>query len=223
MDSTTVKRVSVWSGALRLSHWLMAGSVLVLLATGGLLGSGSDRNVQWLDYHILSGYVLGIGLLLRVYLLFFGRGADTLADLIPRREQRAAAINMLRFYLSLGRQPLPNWYAHNPFWQPVYLFLLVLLLMQVLSGWFTDAPYLIAGMKITAWHELGATGIALFCGMHIVAVFLHDLKGTGSDVSAMISGHRIFVIRPVRQEIKTDSQILPLDKISKSSDVHGSQ
>jgi Ni/Fe-hydrogenase 1 B-type cytochrome subunit len=220
MEGTGVQRVLIWSGMLRLSHWLMALSVLVLLATGGLLGSIAEFHDALLDYHYLAGYALIAALLCRAYLLFFGHGAASMTDLIPRRDQLGAMTDMLRFYLSFARWPLPSWYAHNPLWRPIYLLLLVLLVLQALSGLFADAPYLIAGESVSGYHNLGATLIGFISGLHVLAVFLHDLKGTGSDVSAMINGHRIFVIKLIPRQIEAGVQRVSLDQIGKAGRRH---
>lgn len=222
-QSVTVKRVLVWSGPLRLSHWLMAVSVLLLLATGWLLEQLLPYHDALLDYHYLAGYALVAGLLMRAYLLFFARGSASIVGLIAQRARIQAMAAMLRFYLSLGRSPLPDWYAHNPLWQPVYLFLLVALIFQSLSGWFHETPYWIADTPIGAWHGLGARVIGIVCGLHVIAVFFHDLKGTGSDTSAMINGHRIFVIKPVPQHAEPGTlSVSPtqIERVKKNATPH---
>jgi Ni/Fe-hydrogenase 1 B-type cytochrome subunit len=215
MAAITIKRVKVWSGLLRVSHWLMAFAVLILLGTGWLLGSVPQAYEALLDYHYLAGYALIAGLLLRAWLLFFGRATDRLADLVPRRRQFSAMLDMLRFYLSFGRWPLPAWYAHNPLWQPVYLLLLMLLAVQVLTGVFAYAPYLLAGRAPVEWHASGAVILGAITALHLLAVFLHDLKGTGSDNSAMINGHRIFIVNPLQQPVDPGVQQVSLDQIGK--------
>jgi Ni/Fe-hydrogenase 1 B-type cytochrome subunit len=37
----------------------------------------------------------------------------------------------------------------------------------------------------------------LFVLGHVIAVFMHDLKGGGDDVSAMINGKRLFEVKPI--------------------------
>jgi len=215
MAVATIKRIPVWSGRLRLSHWLMTFAVVILLATGWLLGKLPELYDALLDYHFQAGYVLIAAVLLRVYLLFFGRATDTLGDLVPHRQQLGAMRDMLRFYLSFGRSRLPAWYAHNPFWLPLYLVLLVLLGVQILTGVFADAPYLLAHRTPGDWHRLGAIAIGSIAGLHVAAVFLHDLKGTGSDTSAMISGQRIFIVTPLQQQIDPGVQQVSLEQIGK--------
>lgn len=213
---STIKRVRVWSGPLRLAHWLMAFAVLVLLGTGWLLDAVPSAYQALLDYHYLAGYALIAGVLIRLYLLFFGHATETVGALVPRRQQAGAVLDMLRFYVSLGRWRLPAWYAHNPLWQPLYLILLVLLVLQILTGVFADAPYLVAGRSLPGWHALGSVVIATFCGLHIAAAFVHDLKGTGSDVSAIINGHRIFIINPLQAPARPGVQSVSVDSIRKS-------
>lgn len=189
-----VRRILVWRGWLRLAHWGIAFSSLLLLASGEIIKHMSHLNDAIRDYHIMLGSVLALALILRAILLFVDRGAGHWRALIPTRSQLVGMRAMLLFYLSFGRMPLPKWYAHNPFWIPVYVLLYGMLLLQVLSGfWQGETPFL-AGFYLPDVHSVLATGISILIGLHIAAVFLHDLKGTGSDISAMINGHRIFVI-----------------------------
>lgn len=212
---STIKRVLVWSGRLRLAHWLTALSTLVLLGTGWLLGVVPRAYGVLLDYHYLAGYVLIAGVLLRLYLLFFGQATETVGALIPRRQQLGAMLDMLRFYISFGRWRLPAWYAHNPLWQPLYLLLLIVLVAQILTGVFADVSFIVAGRGLPGWHALGSDVIAVACGLHIAAVFSHDLKGSGSDISAMVNGHRIFVINPLQAPPQDGVQSVSVDRIGR--------
>lgn len=191
MAAQAMQRVEIWSGRLRLAHWLMAVAVLVLLATGWLLPRVPTMTESVRDLHYVAGYVLLAALALRFYLLLFGKAAEQWTDLLPRGPQWRAAWHTLRFYLSLGRAPLPAWYAHNPLWGPVYLAWWALLVAQVLTGllpgWWSTL-----GVQPWWWHSLAADAVAMLVAAHVVAVFLHDLKGGGADVSAMINGFRWF-------------------------------
>jgi Ni/Fe-hydrogenase 1 B-type cytochrome subunit len=188
-----LKRVAVWSAPLRASHWLMAASTIVLLVTGWLMGRASVPVDIVLDYHYLAGYMLIIAIVLRLWLLCFGSGADSWRDLMPEPGYLRAAAEMLRFYLSLGRSSLPRWYAHNPLWGPIYLIWLALLAAQAAVGLATRST-LFDTLMLEDLHVLGAKAIAFITVAHIVAVVLQDMRGEGSDVSAMISGYRIFPI-----------------------------
>jgi Ni/Fe-hydrogenase 1 B-type cytochrome subunit len=188
-----VRRVAVWSARLRASHWLMAASTIVLLLTGWLMGRASELVDIALDCHYLAGYILIMAIALRLWLLCFGSGAEGWRDLLPKAGNARDAAVMLRFYMSLGRSSLPRWYAHNPLWGPIYLVWLALLAAQAVAGLALQSTRLDA-LMLEDLHGLGARAIAVITVAHIIAVILQDMRGEGSDVSAMISGYRIFPI-----------------------------
>jgi Ni/Fe-hydrogenase 1 B-type cytochrome subunit len=213
MAAPKIQRILVWSRALRIAHWLMALSVLVLLATGWSSGLNPVIAETARDYHYIAGAVLILALALRLYLLFFGRGSDLLADCETDRHRLTQAGEMLRFYLSLGRTPLPRWYAHNPLWGPIYLLLFLFLLLQALSGvLLLQGIGLFAGLSLYGLHQLVSTIILGFTLLHLAAVFSHDAKGSGADNSAMISGYRIFLIEDRKPEFGAP-QVVPLEQL----------
>lgn len=202
----TVQRVAIWSGRLRLSHWLSAVAVLVLLLTGWLMTWTSERQALMRDLHFVAGYALLLALALRAWLLVSGEAAEHWRDLIPRGPQRLAAWHTARFYFSLGRAPLPAWYAHNPLWGPLYLLWWLVLLAQLFTGLAPGAAAAL-GLSPGAWHSLLAQAIAILVAAHVAAVFLHDLKGGGADVSAMINGHRCFRSQRGSPTVRTEQEV----------------
>lgn len=201
---------------MRLSHWGMALSVLALMATGWLLQFTTGVAQAAIDFHYMAGAILAMALILRFGLLFRDKGAGQWRSLIPSTSQLSAIRDMLRFYLSFGKAPLPGWYAHNPLWIPLYLAVLVILAIQSLTGFFMDGQPVIAGFYLPEIHDICASIIWGFVILHLIAVFLHDLKGTGSDVSAMINGHRIFIIRPLQDQTMETGHSVPLESILKN-------
>jgi Ni/Fe-hydrogenase 1 B-type cytochrome subunit len=113
-----IRRVAVWSPRLRLAHWLMAGATLVLLATGWLLDAAPSLAAAAADYHYLAAAVLTFAIALRLWIGWFGQGAERFASLLLSDTDVRAARESLVFYLSFGKAPLPNWFAHNPLWKP---------------------------------------------------------------------------------------------------------
>ncbi len=169
----------------------MTASVLVLLASGWLLYQDTHLGPRAREVHYLAGYVLVGALVLRLHGLFLGSGPAHWRDCIPL-ERLGAVLETLRCYLSLGRSPLPRWYAHNPLWGPTYLALLALLLVQTLSGFGWESAALAAFSQ--AVHGPVARIVGAWVALHVIAVFLHEVKGAGGDVSAMINGHRCFMV-----------------------------
>lgn len=212
-----IQRRRIWSGWLRLAHWGMAFAVLVLLATGWLMTYTHGVNDAALDCHYISGAILAMSLLLRLGLLLFDKTTGQWRALIPQPSQLKAMGEMLRFYLSFAKMPLPKWYAHNPLWAPVYALSFMLLGLLVLSGYLMDEQPFFAGFYLPDAHNFAASVIGFFVILHIISVFLHDLKGTGSDISAMISGYRIFVIPKLQDQPIMKNPSISLDEIMKTS------
>ena len=65
------------------------------------------------------------------------------------------------------------------------------LLLSAVSGLGYHGPLRIGGLTMPALHAALAAPLALFIVVHLVAVFLHDLRGGNALVSAMIGGERI--------------------------------
>jgi len=210
MQAITVNRVLVWSRWLRLSHWLLALSAMGLLVTGWLMGADPLLAVTARDYHDMLGALLLPALALRLYILFFGKGSERLEDCEPDRHRMRQALGVLKFYLSLGRHPLPKWFSHNPLWGPIYLVLFFFLLIACISG-----LLLLKGVSFLGpvsnldLHDLAYYVIGWFVLLHLPAVFSHDLGNQGSDNSGMINGYRTFRIEdpnaPSGMDIKTVS------------------
>jgi Ni/Fe-hydrogenase 1 B-type cytochrome subunit len=126
-----------------------------------------------------------------VILLFFP-GSGNWRALIPERSQFSAMLQMVKFYLSLGRFPLPNWYAHNPLWLPVYSVFFLILAACSVTGLLYDSADIVFATPMYELHAALAGLIAAFSVFHIVAAFVHDLKGKGAFISAMVNGFRYF-------------------------------
>lgn len=217
MKQVKIQRRLIWSKTLRWSHWGMVLSVLILISSGWLISWAPERAESLDDIHYIAAAVLIAVLVIRFLLLFSGRGNDSLKSLLPNHHQLHQGWEVLRAYLTLGKIPLPKWYAHNPLWAPLYLFLFVLLMLQIVGGLLLlNQITLLGDVSIRQLHVLGFQIITVFTLLHILASFFHDAKGTGSDLSAMVNGHRIFIIEPQQPEKQESSAVISLDSLRKS-------
>jgi Ni/Fe-hydrogenase 1 B-type cytochrome subunit len=197
-----IRRVAVWSGWMRLAHWCLGAATLLLLATGWLIGNSPAVAQSAADMHYLAAGLLVFALGLRLFLGLFGKAAEHFEHLVPRTSEWAAMRASLLFYLSLGKAPLPNWFAHNPLWKPLYLLLFVLFALLALSGWLMPDVPLVGRLYLPRLHGWLADAVAVVTLAHLCSVVLQDLKGQSADISAMISGYRYFrVDREVRPEV----------------------
>ena len=214
-----IRRVAVWSGWLRVAHWAMAGATLLLLATGWLIANSPAVAESAAEIHYLGAGVMVFALVLRLFLGFFGAATERFGQMLPRDQELAAMRASLLFYLSLGRAPLPNWFAHNPLWKPIYLFLLLVLALSVVTGWLMPDTPLIGRLYLPRVHTWLANAIAILTAAHLFSVVLQDLKGKGADISAMINGHRYFGIQRdglIKPDIPQVS--IRLDELGRSKD-----
>ena len=217
-----IRYILVWSGWLRLTHWVIAAGVLFQITSAWAITHQNADILFWRDWHIISGQAVLIALMLRAVMLFFP-GSGHWSSLLPNRADRNSIVQMFKFYLTFARFPLPNWYAHNPLWKPLYLLFFVLLASCLLTGIFQDAPYRVAGYALLELHKMLAQIITLFVVTHVVAVFLHDLKGKGAFTSAIINGYRYFHISDqeagkTRSTPKDSSIYISVESIKKQSD-----
>lgn len=220
MKQAEIRRQLVWSKTLRWCHWGMALAVLVLVLTGWLISWAPERAASLDEIHYVAAAILIAVLVIRFWLLVFSRGNDLLKSLLPNRHQLQQAWEVLRAYLSLGKIPLPKWYAHNPLWAPLYLCLFAVLSVQIMSGLLLlNQITLLGDFSLRQAHVLGFQVITAFALLHILASFFHEAKSSGSDISAMINGHRIFIIAPPQSESASRKPVVvSLDNLRKSGD-----
>ena len=155
----------------------------------------------------MIGQALILPLVFRVYLLF-RPGSGHWRLLIPTREQRHIVLQTLKFYASLGRLPCPDWYAFNPVWQPLYLLMIFIMLITVATGFISGQS-----LALSDVHVLLARVIQYFILAHIAFVVLHDIKGHGAQISAMLNGYKYFHIKDVPQPREGNS--VSLDSLVK--------
>ncbi len=212
--SEQIRRVLVWSGWMRLVHGALVLSTLGLIATGWLVAASPALAAVASDVHYLAAALLLPALLLRFFLGVAGKGAERFGQLLPRRNEFAAMRDSLLFYLSLGRRPLPNWFAHNPLWKPLYLALYLLLMLSALSGWIMPEIQLVGRLYLPTLHSWLADVIVALVVAHLVCVALQDVKGKSADISAMLSGYRFFVFERGRADPRAAPQVsVSLDEL----------
>jgi Ni/Fe-hydrogenase 1 B-type cytochrome subunit len=191
----TIKRVLVFSTPQRITHWLLAAGMSFELISAWLIQHSDVDPVVWMDWHSMIGQVLLLVLGFRL-LLLFTNGSGYWRLFIPTREQRHTLAQTLRFYLSLGRLPCPDWYAYNPVWQPIYLLMLLLMLLSTLSGLLTGSYFFLFGISVSGWHGIIAYALGYLVLAHILFAVWHDVKGNGAQISAMLNGYKYFIIKP---------------------------
>jgi Ni/Fe-hydrogenase 1 B-type cytochrome subunit len=190
-----ITRRAVFDRNQRLTHWFIAVAVVFELVSAWLVQHADIDVLAWSDWHGMVGQALLLALLYRMFLMF-RPGSGHWRFLIPTREQRFIVRDTLKFYLSLGRFNRPDWYAFNPVWQPIYLLVIIALLVTAISG------YMTGNSSVHGWL---ANAVLLFTVLHIAAVFMHDARGRGASISAMLNGSKYFHVTSSRTKPGLDT------------------
>ena len=215
MIHDTIHRTLVWSGKLRLAHWALALSTLVLIATGWLIPAAPSIVETASDWHYLAAAVFTAALVLRLWLLISDKKSAGLVALMPGKKSASGMVQMLRFYITLGKAPLPAWFAHNPLWAPIYLFAILTMLLLAATGMLMNGHPVLFNIYLPDLHTGLAGILSAFAIIHVITVFMHDVKGTGSDISAMVNGHRIFIAQKTDKPEAGTVQHVSLDDFGK--------
>lgn len=137
-------RVYVWEWPVRLCHWLIVLSLVVLSVTGILIGTpllsvaGEARDhfvMGWIrTVHFYTAIVFSLSVLSRVLWMFQGNIYSHWDKYIPvRAKRRRAILPTLNFYLFRLRKP-PGFVGHNPLAGMVYTGIFALYFVMVATG-----------------------------------------------------------------------------------------
>ncbi|MGB5339315.1 MAG: cytochrome b/b6 domain-containing protein [Gammaproteobacteria bacterium] len=159
-----LKAYPVWSAGVRWFHWINVVCMLGLIAVGlailnaKALGVTNDGKILLKTVHVWIGYVFALNLLWRISLAFFGGPHARWRALLPGGR---GYLNAARAYIADFRSAQPRQYlGHNPLGRLAVTLLLLLLLVQAISGLVlagTDIFYPPLGSWIASW--IAAPGI----------------------------------------------------------------
>lgn len=178
------KRVLVWDLPVRLFHWL-----LVFCLIGSWYTSEGDRGL--IDIHMLFGYAILALVLFRIFWGFIGTRYAKFTEFLPSK-------NELKNYLNNNNKP---YLGHNPVGSLMVLFMLLLLLLQAVSGLFmtddifTNAPYFDSVSKSTQSfmsliHNNIFDIIVIVSILHISAILYYLIVKKQNLIWAMFTGKK---------------------------------
>lgn len=206
-----------WTVAMRLNHWGMAISILVLIVTGFhiaypfsiLHGETTDKffvgHVRFV--HILFGIFLTFIFVWRVYLAFFSKFHADWKDFFAFTDW-PNTIKQLKFYALISKEPAEHKYLYGPMQSIAYGGLMLMVLFIVLTGLilmgagydagFTAIVYvflkplenMVGGLATIRWiHHILTWAFVLFIIVHVYMAFWYDVIFREGTVSSMISGN----------------------------------
>jgi Ni/Fe-hydrogenase 1 B-type cytochrome subunit len=139
-----IVRVYVWQLPVRLTHWLIAISILVLAATGFYIGhpvlvvEGEARTRFLMGtvrlVHSYAAIVFTLSVLSRVGWMFLGNTYARWDKFVPvRRRRRQGLAPTFWFYVFRLRKP-PGFIGHNPLAGVTYIAVFALYFLAILTG-----------------------------------------------------------------------------------------
>jgi Ni/Fe-hydrogenase 1 B-type cytochrome subunit len=141
-DGSEVVPVYVWQWPIRIAHWMIVLSLVVLTATGFymhrpfLVATGQAAWVMGTTrfVHELFGFIIIAVLILRFYWFFAGnRWAYWRAWVPLKREQWQSMRSMLLYYTYQKRDPSPE-VGHNSLAAATYMVVMFLLVVECITG-----------------------------------------------------------------------------------------
>ncbi len=225
MHDGQLREYFVFSGATRIFHWVMVGSVAVLFFSGLYIGNPFFFGTQGVEptiavtrafsmemmryYHFVAAYLLLASFILRVYGWLINKG-DRLLPRFWTRHYWEGLLDTALHYLFLRPQHRP--YLRNSLARTSYLGIYLLLIAQLLTGF---AMYVMINPASWAGKVLGPLNhllygeyfthlihhylswfIVLFVIVHVYMAARADWMEKGGEISGMISGVKFYREEP---------------------------
>ena len=214
--------VYVYEAPVRIWHWVNALAILVLGITGYLIGSPLPSIhgepsfhflFGWIRFlHFSAGYILAVGILLRIYWAFVGNKHARQIFLPPvwRGSFWKELVHEVKWYAMITRAPM-KYAGHNPLaaivmhvmfvWAIVFMIFTGFALYgegagmgswqyTMFSSWII--PLFGQSQDVHTWHHLGMWVIVCFVIVHVYAAVREDIMSRQSIISSMFSGWRTF-------------------------------
>lgn len=218
-------RVYVWEWPIRLSHWLMACSIVSLSITGFYLhlpytsarpyGAWVMGDMRFV--HLLSAFVFSVAIALRLVWFFLGNQYVRLNQYLPlAKQQRKNLWQVAKFYLFLSWRPM-SFIGHNPLAGLAYFVVYLAALTEILTGftlysqtlstpWIRSAfgwlPRLLDIQYIREIHFLLMFFFWMFFLHHIYTAVLVSIEERSGLMDSIFSGYKF----PSREELEHDSK-----------------
>lgn len=223
-----VMAVKVWQPLIRVLHWTLVSSVVILSVTGFYIGTPVlDAGARWSlmslarTTHLIFAWVLIAVLIGRLFLAFTGNPWARWDQLVPwHAERRRQFWHTLKYYLFLEKEPAQV-VGHNPLAGVAYLTLFACLVAQsfsgialmasqdnqggwqfALTGWFSNWLPLTQGRLV---HHLLMWMIWTFVIVHVYAATLSDRVERSGEISSIVGGWKLLPQERVKRELARDA------------------
>lgn len=144
VDPLPLVRVRVWDRVVRITHWVVFFSMIVLVITGLYIGnpwltapgeaSQNFRMGTMKIVHFYAAIAFSLAVIARVIWMFTGTRHARWQNFVPYQRARLRGLwGTLRFYTFFERRP-PAFEGHNPLAGAAYLVIFGLYFVMILTG-----------------------------------------------------------------------------------------
>ena len=232
MKGRTLRRVFVWELPVRIFHWLNAAAIVVLCATGYLIGnppalmSSAEASYRFLFgtirfLHFAAAYIFVFNFLFRIYWGFVGNKYAQWRNFIPTSRRYFDEIRkVIQIDIFLKRRTEHLSVGHNALAGFMYFIVFIVSgimavtgfgLLSDMSGWwfpklFAWVPAFMGGdFAVRDWHHALMWFFVLFTIVHVYLVFYHDYVEGRGEISSMGGGWK-FIEEEVFQADSEEEQ-----------------
>lgn len=216
LPSEMIERAYVWDAVVRLTHFLIGMSIVVLSVTGIYIGhpfvtvdgpAGQHFVMGWMKaVHFYGAIVFTLSVLARIVWMFTGPSYARWYNFIPiARRRRQELVGTLKFYLFVLRKP-PAERGHNPVAGLAYSAVFGLYLVMIATGLGMYAISADIGSPLRSFDVLltvfgGAAGarwihhvvmwlLIGFAIHHIYSAVLVSLVEKNGEIDSIVSGYK---------------------------------
>jgi Ni/Fe-hydrogenase 1 B-type cytochrome subunit len=208
--------IYVWQVPVRVTHWLIFFSILILSATGyyishpfigvpGPAASGHFAMGTVRAIHLYAAIVFSLAVLVRIYWMFAGNSYARLSQLIPLSLERARGLGNTLLYFCFLRRDLDRAPGHDPLAGATYGFIYLVYLTMIATGlalYTVDAPVnspfqffqflipMVGGLQAARLaHIIAIWVISVFAVIHIYCVWLFSDVQRFGIADSIFSGY----------------------------------
>ena len=214
-----LERIYVWELPVRLSHWLVALSIVVLSATGYYIGhpfisvpgaAAGDHFVMGTvrAVHLYAASVFVAAIIVRAYWWFAGNSYSRWSDFIPVSRRRFRSLwQSFKFYSFISREP-DDYPGHNALAAGSYAMIFAVYALLIVTGLVLHAyevppgsPFHVFG-RLAPWffglpmtrliHHVAMWVVLIFVVVHLHFVLLASLIERVGTFESIFSGYKFF-------------------------------
>jgi Ni/Fe-hydrogenase 1 B-type cytochrome subunit len=209
-------KVYVWQIPVRITHWVIALTIVILSVTGLYIGrpfmsvpgaAGDAFVMGWMKViHLYAAWAFTAAVLVRVIWMFTGNKYarwDKFIAVHPVR--RRGVLPVVAFYLFMRDKP-PAYVGHNPVAASAYLMVFGLYLLAILTGlvmhgasaevgslmaWFGSWAPLLGGLQMARWiHHVVMWLLLGFAVHHVYSAWLMTVVDADGTMDSIFSGYK---------------------------------